>query len=152
MRNMKITDGIKEKLGALGGAKGIMYIAVALIAGVLCLFISQTGSTDEVQSEVQTEQTDYRTEAEDQLRALLNSLSGVSGARVIITFSDGVRYEYGEGSYSRSDPPIIEEKPPRVGGVAIVCEGGENPAVQKKVIDLVCALYGIPSSRVSVSG
>ena len=45
-----------------------------------------------MQSEVQTEQTDYRTEAEDQLRALLNSLSGVSGARVIITFSDGVRY------------------------------------------------------------
>ena len=36
MRNMKITDGIKEKLGALGGTKGIMYIAVALIAGVLC--------------------------------------------------------------------------------------------------------------------
>ena len=33
---------------------------------------------------------------------------------------------------SRSSPPVVEEKPPRVGGVAIVCEGGDNPAVQRK--------------------
>ena len=102
-------------------------------------------------SAVETAEVDYRAEAEDKLRALLNSVSGVSGARVIITFSDGVRYEYGEGGYSRSSPPVVEEKPPRVGGVAIVCEGGDNPAVQKKVIDLVCALYGIPSFRGSAS-
>ena len=144
---MKLFDGIKEKLGALGGAKGLIYIA----AGLLCLFFSR-GDDGTQDTSVETAEVDYRAEAEDKLRALLNSVSGVSGARVIITFSDGVRYEYGEGGYSRSSPPVVEEKPPRVGGVAIVCEGGDNPAVQKKVIDLVCALYGIPSSRVSVSG
>ena len=148
---MKLFDGIKEKLGALGGAKGLIYIAAALAAGLLCLFLSH-GDDGTQDTSVETAEVDYRAEAEDKLRALLNSVSGVSGARVIITFSDGVRYEYGEGGYSRSSPPVVEEKPPRVGGVAIVCEGGDNPAVQKKVIDLVCALYGIPSSRVSVSG
>lgn len=148
---MKLFDGIKEKLGALGGAKGLIYIAAALAAGLLCLFLSR-GDDVTQDTSVETAEVDYRAEAEDKLRALLNSVSGVSGARVIITFSDGVRYEYGEGGYSRSSPPVVEEKPPRVGGVAIVCEGGDNPAVQKKVIDLVCALYGIPSSRVSVSG
>lgn len=148
---MKLFDGIKEKLGALGGAKGLIYIAAALAAGLLCLFLS-CGDDGTQDTSVETAEVDYRAEAEDKLRALLNSVSGVSGARVIITFSDGVRYEYGEGGYSRSSPPVVEEKPPRVGGVAIVCEGGDNPAVQKKVIDLVCALYGIPSSRVSVSG
>lgn len=148
---MMLFDGIKEKLGALGGAKGLIYIAAALAAGLLCLFLSR-GDDGTQDTSVETAEVDYRAEAEDKLRALLNSVSGVSGARVIITFSDGVRYEYGEGGYSRSSPPVVEEKPPRVGGVAIVCEGGDNPAVQKKVIDLVCALYGIPSSRVSVSG
>ena len=148
---MKLFDGIKEKLGALGGAKGLIYIAAALAAGRLCLFLSR-GDDGTQDTSVETAEVDYRAEAEDKLRALLNSVSGVSGARVIITFSDGVRYQYGEGGYSRSSPPVVEEKPPRVGGVAIVCEGGDNPAVQKKVIDLVCALYGIPSSRVSVSG
>ena len=133
------------------GAKGLIYIAAALAAGLLCLFFSR-GDDGTQDTSVETAEVDYRAEAEDKLRALLNSVSGVSGARVIITFSDGVRYEYGEGGYSRSSPPVVEEKPPRVGGVAIVCEGGDNPAVQKKVIDLVCALYGIPSSRVSVSG
>ena len=149
---MKLFDGIKEKLGALGGAKGLIYIAAALAAGLLCLFLSRGEDGGQGTSAVETAEVDYRAEAEDKLRALLNSVSGVSGARVIITFSDGVRYEYGEGGYSRPSPPVVEEKPPRVGGVAIVCEGGDNPAVQKKVIDLVCALYGIPSSRVSVSG
>lgn len=149
---MKLFDGIKEKLGALGGAKGLIYIAAALAAGLLCLFLSRGEDGGQDTSAVETAEVDYRAEAEDKLRALLNSVSGVSGARVIITFSDGVRYEYGEGGYSRSSPPVVEEKPPRVGGVAIVCEGGDNPAVQKKVIDLVCALYGIPSSRVSISG
>ena len=148
---MKLFDGIKEKLGTLGGAKGLIYIAAALAAGLLCLFLSR-GEDGTQDTSVETAEVDYRAEAEDKLRALLNSVSGVSGARVIITFSDGVRHENGEGGYSRSSPPVVEEKPPRVGGVAIVCEGGDNPAVQKKVIDLVCALYGIPSSRVSVSG
>ncbi len=149
---MKITEEIKEKLGALGGTKGLIYIVAALAAGLLCLFFSRTEGESTDADTAETESVDYRAEAEDKLRALLNSVSGVSGARVMITFSDGVRYEYGEGGYSRSSPPVVEEKPPQVGGVAIVCEGGDNPAVQKKVIDLVCALYGIPSSRVSVSG
>ena len=115
---MKLFDGIKEKLGALGGAKGLIYIAAALAAGLLCLFLSRGEDGGQDTSAVETAEVDYR----------------------------------GEGGYSRSSPPVVEEKPPRVGGVAIVCEGGDNPAVQKKVIDLVCALYGIPSSRVSVSG
>ena len=148
---MELFDWIKEKLGALGGANGLIYTAAALAAGLLSQFFSR-GDDGTQDTSVETAEVDYRAEAEDKLRALLNSVSGVSGARVIITFSDGVRYEYGEGGYSRSSPPVVEEKPPRVGGVAIVCEGGDNPAVQKKVIDLVCALYGIPSSRVSVSG
>jgi len=38
---MKLFDGIKEKLGALGGAKGLIYIAAALAAGLLCLFLSR---------------------------------------------------------------------------------------------------------------
>ena len=98
----------------------------------MCLFLSRGEDGGQDTSAVETAEVDYRAEAEDKLRALLNSVSRVSGARVIITFSDGVRYEYGEGGYSRSSPPVVEEKPPRVGGVAIVCEGGDNPAVQKK--------------------
>ena len=103
---MKLFDGIKEKLGALGGAKGLIYIAAALAAGLLCLFLSR-GDDGTQDTSVETAEVDYRAEAEDKLRALLNSVSGVSGARVIITFSDGVRYEYGEGGYSRSSPPVV---------------------------------------------
>ena len=91
---MKLFDGIKEKLGALGGAKGLIYIAAALAAGLLCLFFSRGEDGGQDTSAVETAEVDYRAEAEDKLRALLNSVSGVSGARVIITFSDGVRYEY----------------------------------------------------------
>ena len=81
-------------------------LAAALAAGLLCLFFSR-GDDGTQDTSVETAEVDYRAEAEDKLRALLNSVSGVSGARVIITFSDGVRYEYGEGGYSRSSPPVV---------------------------------------------
>ena len=66
---MKLFDGIKEKLGALGGAKGLIYIAAALAAGLLCLFLSR-GDDGTQDTSVETAEVDYRAEAEDKLRAL----------------------------------------------------------------------------------
>ncbi|MBR6917518.1 MAG: hypothetical protein IKN38_04975 [Clostridia bacterium] len=41
---------------------------------------------------------------------------------------------------------------PRVRGVAVVCSGGDKPAVRKKIVSLICASLGIASSKVSVAG
>ena len=37
-------------------------------------------------------------------------------------------------------------------GVAVVCEGGDNPQVAERIINAVCAVLGIKASRVSVAG
>lgn len=64
----------------------------------------------------------------------------------------GSEYVYDSGNYSRSTPLLLEEYPPKISGVAVVCVGGDNPGIQIKIIDLICSLYGISSSRVSVTG
>ena len=37
-------------------------------------------------------------------------------------------------------------------GIAVLCEGGEDPGIQKKVIDLLSALYGVGAHRIFVGG
>lgn len=40
---------------------------------------------------------------------------------------------------------------PTVRGVAVVCDGGENPVTKEKIIDVVTKALNISSSRVSVT-
>ena len=39
----------------------------------------------------------------------------------------------------------------RITGVAIICEGGNDPRVQKDIIGIVGALWGVPSNRIYVT-
>jgi hypothetical protein len=39
----------------------------------------------------------------------------------------------------------------KVQGVAIICEGGDDPRVVKDIIGIVGAVYGIPSNKVYVA-
>ena len=54
-------------------------------------------------------------------------------------------------SENGDSPLLLKEEMPKVAGVAVVCTGGDNVLVQEKIIDCVCALFNISSSRVSVA-
>lgn len=46
---------------------------------------------------------------------------------------------------------LTKVKESGIRGVAIVCEGGDNPQVAERIISVVCAVLGIGSSKVSVA-
>lgn len=149
---------LSEVLDKLKETKGITLIIIGIVAGVLCLVLSGIGNGDGTQSSSETEETassslaEYSAMEEQRVCAILNAIEGVRSARVMLTFDSGSEYVYDSGNYTRSTPLLLEEYPPKVSGVAVVCVGGDNPDIQIKVIDLICSLYGISSSRISVIG
>lgn len=72
--------------------------------------------------------------------------------------SSGERYKKSEESSliildgeNGEAPVLLKKTEPTVMGVAVVCEGGDNPRIIEKVTDTISVLCGIGSNRVSVS-
>lgn len=79
---------------------------------------------------------------EERLAALCNSVDGVSEARVMITYEAVYASSIlGKGSEGQ-----------KICGIAVVCRGGSDPAVQLRLHSMLESLYALPSTRISVSG
>lgn len=108
---------------------------------------------------------EYVTNLEKRIKNLIEKMDGVSDVDVMVTvdcsgelvlardqtYADGVlassKYVIGEDG-----TVTLKEILPYPRGVAVVCNGGGDPIVQAKIIDMLCSLFGIPATRVSVSG
>ncbi len=151
---MKLLENIKK----IKNIKGITFISVGLICGILCIVLSESSGSGPQSTETDISEhsestlAEYKEAEESRVSALLNAIDGVRSARVMLTFESGSEYVYEASNYSGRTPLLLQEHPPKVSGAAVVCVGGGNADIQMKVIDLVCSLYGISSSRVSVAG
>ncbi len=106
----------------------------------------------------------YEKELEGKIRGLLSGLEGVSDISVMVTFESGSEYVFAQDqngeqkSYVVIDDGgddktvLLKEIYPRVRGIAVVCKGGSNAAVQERIIRLLCSLFDLPSNRVFVGG
>ncbi len=152
-------------------------IAALAIIGVAMIFISEVGiqknDSDNSRS-VELSSIDYAEYVADlnkRLSDIIGKIDGVGECSVMITMqstqesvyaknkensqngssvsenSEYVIYDWENGD----SPLLINEKMPGVAGVAVVCSGGDSVLVREKIISCVCALFNIPSSRVSVS-
>ncbi len=55
----------------------------------------------------------------------------------------------GDGSTQQGLPVVMIQ--PRVRGVAVVCDGGNNPQVRLDIIEAVSSVFGLSSAKISVS-
>ncbi len=152
--------GAGKFVGFLREKNKIFIILGALILGICLIFmpVGEKKGTDDYDLAVE--------KLEGRVGKLCGEIRGVSEVSVMITLDTvgetkyaqnsqvnkdaenvNTRYEYVSGSQGLLP---IAEVTPRVRGVAVVCTGGGNPDVQLKLTELLCALFGIPSSAVSV--
>ncbi len=110
------------------GRARILIIFFAL--GALLILIGAFGSDG---GTTQTEDT-----LEQRLEDICSSLEGVGSCRVMLGYAESST-RYGSSA----------EK--RVESVAVVCKGADRPAVRAKLTELFSALYGISTSRISIS-
>lgn len=162
----KITNGDDRKIKAL--------VAVGLI-GIILIFASEFFSSNNAEMSVDSSQgfdyEQYTLTLESRLEEVISSIDGVGKCKIMITLENTNESVYATDNEIKSDdnslnqkdeyvlyetdggetPVLIKEYMPKVQGVTVICDGGDNKQIQEKIINSVTALFNIPTSRVSVS-
>ena len=158
-------------LGLISAKKQLILLPAALIIGVILLIIGGRGDATAVSGKVSEENISTTSECErleEKVRLICEKVSGVSDVSAMVTvetvseniFAENVQIKISENSQETrkefagsSESPIrIGERGARVRGVAVVCRGGDDPSIKLALTEMLSAVFGIPTSSVSVIG
>lgn len=155
----------------------LMLIILTAAAGIILLVISFIGAeksdNDEntVYETVEFNESEYTAQLENKLKEMITLINGAGRTKVIVTLECDYETVYAkDGSLSQDDNStdedseyiIIDSKEtqsglllktvtPKVRGVAVVCEGGDNPYVSNAVTEMLSAVLDIGVNRISVA-
>ena len=175
-----MTEQIKvsfRRLFAQNKDKKLRLLIILGLIGILLIALSEwlprrAGKTDGEQStDAAVSVAQVEAALEERIAALIGQVDGVGDCRVMVTLESGSRFVYAadrtyngtaendSGSEKTllvetdSGPVglLVTEIQPSVKGVAIVCDGGGDPAVCRQVTNLVSAAFNISSGRVCVA-
>lgn len=149
-------------------AKGRLWLLIGGgLLGILLLLLGGIGeksikeeSTDALATRV-AELEAYELHLEKQIKALCEAVEGVGDVDVMITLEGGYAASYTEdgdgksvlvGSGSSEKALFERISTPVVGGVGIVCRGGNSAAIRQTLTELVATTLGISANRVFVTG
>ena len=160
-------------LHKLKHTKGLWFLLVGLLSGVILLMIGTEEPAKAEESPSPSEQaileeTDaYLSLLERRVTQLLAAMDGVSDVSVLLIPDTTTETVYGKSETLRNDTVIKEEilfseangepislsfRYPKLRGVAVVCRGGSNPILKEKIVTLLCSLFDLPSTKVYVTG
>lgn len=110
--------------------------------------------------------SDYAKEVEERVATLCSQVSGAGKSFAVVTLGGGYRAVFATdsqsgssgqkdqvvliGSGSAETAVLLGYENPVIEGIGIVCEGGDDPRVQREIISLVSAAYHIGASRIYV--
>lgn len=126
----------------LKGKKGTALLVAAGVVGVVLVLLSGRSSADKGAAQTPAQ---YAAALEEQLGYMLASVQGVGECRVMVTVHNDIEYLYAGGG-----DDITTEIQPTVRGVMVVCSGGADEAVRRRVVEAVTTALGITSGRVCV--
>lgn len=151
-------------------------IVLLCLAAILLLLLSEcVGGAEKTPEPQQPQDTGQYGEAlEEELSSIISCIEGAGKTQVMITLRSSAETVYArngkvqkqeESDRTQSDEEQSyvllrsgsEEKglelrtnTPQIQGVAVVCEGAENPQVRQNITDTVTATLGVGASHVSV--
>ena len=142
-------------LGALGG------VLLLLLGGGL----TDGGDPDEAPAAVQEadELEQYRSELEERIRMLCESVQGVSVVQIAVTLESGYESIYATeqsngnekyvivGSGASSSALLLCRKEPEIAGIGVVCCGGGNADVRRELLSLLSAAFHVSGNRIYIT-
>lgn len=155
-------------------------IVVIGLVGILLIMLSEflpSSSNKEKKEEPsasksqQTSIVSYKQQTEEDLQSIISKIEGAGQCSVMVTFETSAENvyaynsssEFGEKSEKREynyiiiedekneKPIVVKEIQPKVKGVIIVCEGGDNGKVREAIINSVTSVFGIASNKISIN-
>lgn len=154
------------------GGQRLRWLFWLGLAGVLLIALSEWLPRDADRAEDTVTVTEQQVEQalEQRIAALLSSVEGVGRCRVMVTLESGTQTVYAadthlitEGEMQTVDTSVLRVDTdagpvglkltaiqPTVKGVAVVCDGGGNEAVCRRVTQVVTTAFHISERRVCV--
>ena len=146
----------------------VQLLAAAGMAGLLLLAVSEwlPAETAAAPPAAEAQEADYAAQLEQQMAELLGTVEGAGTVRVMVTVSHREKTVYAADTESRADgsaastPVLVSGNTaglvetvyaPEVLGVAVVCTGGDDPAVQASITALVQALTDVGTHHITVA-
>lgn len=159
--------------------KTALFVVIGFTAIVIIFFseLSNFENDEKVNEEINENMSSvsYCEYLEDKVKEIVEAIEGAGEARVMITLSETTEYIYAtndkdtrknsentddltfENDYviiennSNDTGLLIKTIEPKVRGVAVVCEGGNDSTVQRQIYSAVSAVLNISTSRISIS-
>ena len=161
------------KEGWLHKDKTLRILLWVGVAGILLIGVSELWPARKESPQATTTLTAGQVEQalEQRITALLRQVEGVGNCQVMVTLesdsqavyaADTVSSSGADGSASFSEQYLtvdtdtgplgllLTRLQPTVKGVAVVCDGGDNPVIQDRVIQVVSTAFHISERRVCV--
>ena len=157
--------------------KKTIVVAIVGVVLILIIMLSELIPVSDNKDEVKNknEEIDYYTTLENKVEEIISLIDGAGRTKVMITLSETTEYIYAKNESNQNkssenslntdtenDYVIIEQNnedsgllvktiEPKIRGVAIVCEGGDNPTVQQNIYSTVSAVLNVSTARISIS-
>ena len=158
--------------------KRVSLLLVLGLSGMLLLCVSEWLPPDrQVQGTAQESQpvqsaAEYEQQLENRLAALIGAMDGAGETVVMVTLDSGEENIYAadtqteethddtRSSLSQQTTSLLAggSQPvkktvlfPQVRGVAVLCQGGADPGIQRRVTELVSALTGAGANHITVN-
>lgn len=134
-----------RKLRDILNNKRTVRIAAAVgAAAILLIFLSSFLDFDHDNS--LKESQEYAAKTEARLLEIVTQINGVGEAQIFLTMDNS-----GENVYMKNSDTKTVSIEPKVRGVVIVCDGGDDPIVASRVLEAVTKSLSISSDRVCVT-
>ncbi len=155
--------------------KTLTIVAIGFIV-IIILFVSEIDFSTEESAEVTPiSDEEYCVYLESKIKTFIEKIDGAGKTEVIITLSETTEYIYATDdkdvrkNNSNSDDATIEKDyviiesnnndvglliktiEPKIRGVAVSCEGGDNVKVQEQIYSTIEALLNINTSNISIN-
>lgn len=148
---------------------------IIVIAGVLGMLLILFSGSAEKKGDFTVEKENYsslsRQDIKNEVQNLIESIDGAGKTQLMITYESAEESVYATDSDEKSGNNEVQIKKehiiiendsgetgllikviyPKVQGVAVICEGGDNPLVREKIYSLLSALFDINSTSISVA-
>lgn len=147
-----------------------VFLLIAFLGAVMLIF-SQDGYDGKNNGE-NTANVEYIKGVENKIKQMVSQVCA-GEATVIVTAESENEYVYAENVTENTEKssgesvrtsitkeyaiiggqPIIKSiVKPKIRGIAVVCDNGDDPVIQSKIIGLLSCAYGISSAKIYVSG
>ncbi len=142
--NVNIQEKLNEWLKNEKLRRGV--VAAGIIAAALMVFTNLAAPNSGEGRETDFAVSEYCDKTEGDLERMLANIRGAGKTKVLLTMENSVERVYLSDSATKT-----KEVQPRVRGVLVVCEGGDDPVVAERVTEAVCKSLGVSTAKVCVT-